>query len=140
MKVLYFALLGLVLAITGCAVLDSVAGVGQSQEQSGLVEGVSKVVSSLPGWLGVVGTLLGGLFGLYKTYRERQLLKKEVDYTESIRALVAGIDKALVQGTKPSVTKEELYATLDVVKKEMMANPDFLTQLVASFKALVRKQ
>lgn len=143
-KYMIFVGLGLFsLTFLGCAFLDSLIGVGKPNEggdgsAGGSIGVLTGVASVLPGWLGWAGTLLGSGFGFYKTYRERQLKLTNANYSDSVSALVLGIEKALASGTKLSLTKDELYAALNTVKNETMTNPEFLTKLVSEIKGLSR--
>lgn len=139
-RLIYFVLLVSFVALTGCSVFDAITGVNPDGTTSpSFVDGVVKSLSGLPGVIGWIGTLGTGLFGLYKTRRAHQLGNENANYNEALTAVVTAIDKALVGGTKLTITKEELYAAVDKVKNEVMTNPQFLTDLVALIKSQVRK-
>lgn len=124
--------------VSGCALLDSLSGVGQGADNRGVVGPITDAGSSLPGWVGLGAGLIGSLFGAYKTYREKKLGIANGNYHQAVEALVSGIDRAFDSGVKLSVSKEELYAALMKLKDEKMNDPEFLTKLVAEIKSLAR--
>lgn len=142
LKVVGFAVLtGAISFLTGCVLADKAMGVDPANPDAasgGIVGGIATLLGGLPGILGTLGTLLGGGVAAYQTYRKRQLGVANVKYDEAVYTLVAAIDQMFEQGTKLTVTKEEAYAVLEAMKTKLMSDPEFLTNLVATFKARLR--
>jgi len=129
------------LTLTGCSVLDSLTGVSPDRNGDGIPEtdgsgGIAGTLgalgSSLPGLLGLAGTVLGAGATMYQRFRSRQ-------YLAAARATVRGIDKALDKGSSLSVTKTDLY---DALLSERAGDKyaEFIKDLVSSLKKERREE
>ena len=127
--------------MVGCAAMDSFFGVQQDQDGDGVPEtdgsgGVGGTLgslgSSLPGLLGLGGTILGAFATTYQRIRAQK-------YLAAARSTVRGIDRALDQGEKAKVSKQELYNAL-LSERSIDKYSKFIKDLIGSFKKERREE
>lgn len=128
-------LLGFLVAISGCSVIDSLTGVYHNDDgtisidpKGGIVGKASSTANGFPGWVGLAGTLLGLAGTAYQRVRSKR-------YAEGLRSVVQGIDLALEKGTKIAVSKEELYHALQKKLSEVCQNPELVRELITKAKS-----
>lgn len=129
-KLLMVSVLSFAVTFSGCLALDRAIGVdGKDGPVTGFVRGIESATSGTP--VGGIAALLLGAFGVYQKVRARK-------YAEGLEGVVVGIDRALDQGVKLSVEKQELYNKIRGGIQEVVGDVAFVEKLIAEIKAKAR--
>ena len=124
----------LALSLTGCQLVqgavDFLVGSAQEPDKVTTVEKVVEVASGIPGPIGVIGGILLSGLNVLQAYQNRKEKTRSALWREGLKGAVVGIDRALEQGEKDMVTKEELYEAL----KERLFDK-VIVDFIASVKA-----
>lgn len=132
MKLWHLGALAGILAMTGCQQLaDFLVGPAASAPAvTTPVERIVEVASGIPGPIGVIGGILLSGLNVLQAYQNRKEKTKTALFREGLKGAVVGIDRALEQGEKQAITKEELYEAL----KERLFDK-VIVDFIASVKA-----
>lgn len=131
----------MLLTLTGCAALDSFLGVSPDIDGDGIPETdgsgglggtLGALGSSLPGLLGLGGTLLGAFATTYQRIRSKK-------YLSAAKATIRGIDRALDKGKSTQISKAELYEAL-LSERSIDKYSKFIKDLVNAVKTERREE
>ena len=118
--------------LSGCTFLDAITGVNRPEgAPPGVVTSTSTFLGGMPGWLGLVGTLLGAGGTAYKHVRERH-------YSSALASVVAGIDNATAAGSRLTLTKDELYQAIGLAINKGVSRPEEVIRFIGEIKSALR--
>ena len=107
-------------------------GAPETDGSGGMGGTLGALGSSLPGLLGLGGTILGAFATTYQRIRAKK-------YLAAARSTVRGIDRALDKGEKTKLSKQELYDAL-LSERSIDKYSKFIKDIVGSFKKERREE
>lgn len=137
--------LSVILIALGAAVIGTLFGpdlIGTNQQTppggTNIITGIGDALSGMPGVLGLIGTALGAVGTIFNRKKAKTNEAAKVEAENIIKAQVAGLDKALAQGTSQTATKEALYSFINSQIAENCSDPNAARALIAATKVAIR--
>lgn len=132
-----FLLIALASAVAGAVAGPAIAGPdpNKAKTPTGIIDTIAEPLSKLPGPIGTIGTILFGISTFLQRKRAIANAQRADEAEQLADAIPRGIDRALGQGTLPTVAKADLYKSIATAVQDMCSDPDAAMAFIAQVKA-----